>query len=140
MSAQVTMIVDLLEQITIHLHKPLGALILLVCLDYITGVCVAVREKKLSSKIGAKGIAKTIKVFAMVGVSVIADGLLIGGGLSLSSVTILFYCANELISICENAARIGLPLPKKLTDCLKNFRKALQQDESKADSKSNKNS
>ena len=79
-------------------------------------------------------------VFAMVGVSVIADGLLIGGGLSLSSVTILFYCANELISICENAARIGLPLPKKLTDCLKNFRKALQQDESKADSKSNKNS
>lgn len=140
MSAQVTMIVDLLEQVTLHLHKPLGALILLVCLDYITGVCVAIREKKLSSKIGAKGIAKKIMVFAMVGVSVIVDGLLIGGGLSLSSATILFYCANELISICENAARIGLPLPKKLTDCLKNFRKGLQQDESKADSKSNKNS
>ena len=46
-----------------------------------------------------------------------------------SSATILFYCANELISICENAAKMGLPLPKKLTECLKNFRKDLQQNE-----------
>lgn len=140
MNKQATLIAELFDQLTLHLQKPLGALILLVCLDYVTGVCVAVREKKLSSKIGAKGIAKKIMIFAMVGVSVIVDGLLIGGGLSLSSATILFYCANELISICENAAKIGLPLPKKLTDCLKNFRKDLQQDGSKTDSKSNKNS
>ncbi len=140
MNKQATLIAELFDQLTLHLQKPLGALILLVCLDYVTGVCVAVREKKLSSKIGAKGIAKKIMIFAMVGVSVIVDGLLIGGGLSLSSATILFYCANELISICENAAKIGLPLPKKLTDCLKNFRKSLQQDGSKTDSKSNKNS
>ena len=140
MNKQATLIAELFDQLTLHLQKPLGALILLVCLVYVTVVCFGVRENKLSCIIGAKGFAKKIMIFAMVGVSVIVDGLLIGGGLSLSSATILFYCANELISICENAAKIGLPLPKKLTDCLKNFRKSLQQDGSKTDSKSNKNS
>lgn len=78
MNKQATLIAELFDQLTLHLQKPLGALILLVCIDYVTGVCVAVREKKLSSKIGAKGIAKKIMIFAMVGVSVIVDGLLIG--------------------------------------------------------------
>lgn len=119
--------------ISTQLQKLIGTLILLVCLDYITGICVAVREKKVSSKIGAKGVAKKIMIFAMVGVSVIIDYLLIGSGPALSSATILFYCSNELISICENAANIGIPLPKKLVECLKSFRKDLQQDEAKKD-------
>lgn len=123
--------VKTLSKISLQLQKPLGALILLVCIDYITGICVAVREKKLSSKIGAKGVATKIMIFAMVGVSVIVDCLLIGTGLALSSATILFYCSNELISIFENAANIGLPLPKKLTICLKSFQKDLQQSDDK---------
>lgn len=118
-----------LRAISSQLQNPMGALILLICLDYITGICVAVREKKVSSKIGAKGVAKKIMIFVMVGVSVIIDYLLIGAGPALSSATILFYCSNELISICENAANIGIPLPKKLVECLKSFRKDLQQDE-----------
>lgn len=122
---------DSVRAISTQLQKPMGALILLICIDYITGICVAVREKKLSSKIGAKGIATKIMIFAMVGVSVVVDCLLIGAGLALSSATILFYCSNELISICENAANIGLPLPKKLITCLKSFRKGLQQDDDK---------
>lgn len=117
--------------ISTQLQKPLGALILLVCLDYITGICVAVREKKLSSKIGTKGLATKVMIFAMVGLSVIVDQLLIGAGLALSNVTILFYCSNELISICENASKIGLPLPKKLTSFLKSMREGQQSDEDK---------
>lgn len=123
-----------IRAISAQLQNSMGALILLTCLDYITGVCVAVREKKLSSKVGAKGVATKIMIFAMVGVSVIVDCLLIGTGLALSSATILFYCSNELISICENAAKIGLPLPKKLTACLESFQKGLQESGDKEDS------
>lgn len=134
MNENILILVESLSKISLQLQKPLGALILLVCIDYITGICVAVREKKLSSKVGAKGVATKIMIFAMVGVSVIVDCLLIGTGLALSSATILFYCSNELISICENAAKIGLPLPKKLTACLESFQKGLQESGDKEDS------
>lgn len=116
-----------------ELQKPLGALILLVCLDYITGICVAVRERKLSSKIGSKGLTTKIMIFAMVGLSIVVDQFLIGAGLALSSVTILFYCSNELISICENAAKMGLPLPRKLTVYLKNLQDHLDEDKEEHD-------
>lgn len=111
-----------------ELQKPLCALILLVCIDYITGICVAVREKNLSSQIGAKGLTTKVMIFAMVGLSVVVDQLLIGVGLALSSVTILFYCSNELISICENAAKMGIPMPQKLTAYLKNFQNHYDKD------------
>lgn len=114
-----------------ELQRPLDALILLVCLDYITGICVAVRERKLSSKIGSKGLATKVTIFAMVWLSVVVDQLLIGAELALSRVTILFYCSNEMISICENAAKMGLPLPQKLTRHLQNLQEHL--DEGKKD-------
>ena len=97
------------------------ALILLVCIDYITGLCVAVKEKKLSSKIGAKGLASKVTVFAMVAIGAIIDNLLIGNGSALCGLIMLFYCTNELLSICENANRMGLPLPEKLVSLLKDF-------------------
>ena len=114
-----------------ELQRPLDALILLVCLDYITGICVAVRERKLSSKIGSKGLATKVTIFAMVWLSVVVDQLLIGAELALSRITILFYCSNEMISICENAAKMGLPLPQKLTRHLQNLQEHL--DEGKKD-------
>lgn len=121
------------EEISAQLKRPLCALILLICLDYITGICVAVRKKNLSSRIGAKGLTTKIMIFAMVGLSVVVDQLLIGTGLALSSVTILFYCSNELISICENAANMGLPLPKKLTAYLKNLQDGLGESQGEED-------
>ena len=114
-----------------ELQRPLDALILLVCLDYITGICVAVRERKLSSKIGSKGLATKVTIFAMVWLSVVVDQLLIGAELALSRITILFHCSNEMISICENAAKMGLPLPQKLTRHLQNLQEHL--DEGKKD-------
>lgn len=129
MDAYITQIWDMWDNVSVELQKPLEALILLVCLDYLTGVCVAVREKKLSSKIGSKGLSTKVMIFAMVGLSAIVDQFLIGAGLALSRVTILFYCSNELISICENAGKLGLPLPRKLTSYLKSLRSNLGEDE-----------
>ncbi len=97
------------------------ALILLVCIDYITGICVAIKEKKLSGKIGAKGLASKVTIFAMAAIGAIIDHLLIGDDSALCGIIMLFYCTNELLSICENANRMGLPLPQKLISFLKDF-------------------
>lgn len=107
-------------------HDPprtLYALIVFIILDYITGLCVAVKERKLSSKIGSKGIAEKVMALVMVFLSAAIDRYLLGGGSTLCTVTILFYCSNEAISILENANRFGLPLPSKLVDALKGNKK-----------------
>lgn len=90
----------------------LYALIAFVAIDYITGICVAVHDKKLSSGIGAKGIAKKVAIFAMVALSNIADKFLLKSGGALRTVTTIFYLSNECISIFENMGRLGLPLPQ----------------------------
>lgn len=99
----------------------LYALIILVILDYITGICVAIRQKRLSSAIGAHGIVGKVMIFIMVSLSHIVDQYLLPSGNALEAVTILFYSTNEIISITENASKIGVPLPQKLVAHLKSF-------------------
>lgn len=94
------------------------ALIAMIVLDYITGVIAAAVEHKLSSEVGAKGIAKKILMLLIVVVANIVDVNVISEGHVLKSVTIIFYIANEGISLLENAGRLGVPLPKKLLDIL----------------------
>lgn len=101
----------------------LYALIILVILDYITGVCVAIHSRRLSSGIGAKGIAKKVMIFVLVSLSHIVDECLIPPGDVLRVVTTTFYLVNEGISIMENAKRMGIPLPSKLIDIIENLHK-----------------
>ena len=96
----------------------LYALIVFVVTDYITGVLKAVAEKKLSSAIGFKEICKKVCIFTLVGVANVLDTHIIGSGCVLRSAVIFFYISNEGISIIENAARMGLPVPQKLQDML----------------------
>lgn len=102
--------------------KMLYALVAFMIIDYITGVTVAVFQKKLSSEIGSKGIAKKVFIMALVAVGHILDVNVIGEGAVCRSAVMGFYIANEGISILENAAALGLPLPKKLTAVLKQLR------------------
>lgn len=99
------------------------ALIALIVLDYISGVVAAAAEKKLSSEVGAKGIAKKVFMLLIVAAANVADMNLIGEGHTLKSVTAVFYAANECISLIENAGRLGVPVPKKLLDVLEQLRK-----------------
>lgn len=94
------------------------ALISLIVLDYITGIIAAAVEKKLSSEIGAKGIAKKMIMLLTVAVANVVDVSVIGEGNVLRSVAAIFYIANEGISLLENGARLGVPIPKKLIDVL----------------------
>ncbi len=98
------------------------ALVGLIILDYISGVMAAVVEKKLSSEVGAKGIAKKIFMLLIVAVANIVDINVIGEGHVLKSVTMVFYIANECISLLENAGRLGVPAPKKLLDVLEQLK------------------
>ena len=58
----------------------------------------------------------------MVSLSHVVDSYLLSSGVALERITILFYCANEAISILENAGKIGVPLPEKLLTHLNSFK------------------
>ncbi len=92
----------------------LYALITFVVIDYLTGVMLAVLEKRLSSEVGARGIFKKVLIFALVAVGHIIDTQVIANGSAVRTAVIFFYLSNEGISILENAAKIGLPIPEKL--------------------------
>ncbi|WP_078379305.1 phage holin family protein [Sutcliffiella halmapala] len=95
-------------------------LIAFVVVDYVTGILAAFVEKKLSSRVGFKGIAQKIFIFALVSIAHVLDIIL--GTTVIKDVTILFYLVNEFISIMENANRMGVPIPeilKKLIDTVK---------------------
>ncbi len=96
----------------------LYALIAFVVIDYITGVMCAVVDKNLSSEIGAKGIFKKVLIFLLVGVGHIIDAAVIKSGSVLRTAVIFFYLSNEGISLVENAAHLGLPVPEKLKKVL----------------------
>ena len=98
------------------------ALVALIILDYISGVIAAAVEKRLSSEVGAKGIAKKIFRLLIVALANIVDINVIGDGHVLKTVTVVFYICNECISLIENAGRIGVPVPKKLLDVLEQLR------------------
>jgi len=100
----------------------LYALVVFVVLDYITGVMAAVIEKNVSSEIGYKGIFKKVVIFVLVGVGNVVDQQIIGSGQAIRTAVIFFYLSNEGISILENSARIGLPIPERLKDVLEQLK------------------
>ena len=100
------------------LDNLLIALIVFAAVDYATGVLAAIIKKKLNSRVGFKGIAKKVLMFLIVGIANIVDVRLIQTGTAFRTATIIFYLANEGVSLLENSARCGLPIPKKLKDIL----------------------
>ena len=90
------------------------ALVVLMALDYITGVMCAIADKKLSSSVGFKGICKKVFILMLVGVANIVDVHVVGSGSALRAAVICLYLSNEGVSILENAGHIGLPIPEKL--------------------------
>ena len=96
----------------------LYALIAFVVIDYITGVMCAVIDHRLSSEVGFKGIFKKVLIFLLVSVANILDVQVIGTGCVLRTAVIFFYISNEGVSLLENAAYLGLPVPEKIKKVL----------------------
>lgn len=100
----------------------LYALVGFVAVDYLTGVMVAILERRLSSDVGFRGIFKKVMIFTLVAVAHTIDSQILGDGSVVRTAVIFFYLSNEGVSILENASNIGLPIPEKLKNALAQLR------------------
>ena len=100
----------------------LMSLIIVVIIDYLTGVASAFYNKNISSKKGLKGIIKKFCYFLIVALAVVIDNLLGQSGI-IRSLVIYFFVANDGISVIENMAEMDVKMPKKLIDALEELRK-----------------
>ncbi|MGN0650032.1 MAG: holin family protein [Oscillospiraceae bacterium] len=98
------------------------AIIALMVLDYITGILCAIITKTLSSEVGFRGLVKKFVILIVIAVGHLVDAYVVGTGSAVMSAVMLFFAANEGISILENAAILGLPIPKKLKDVLEQLK------------------
>ena len=94
------------------------ALVVMMAIDYVTGIMCAIVDKKLSSAIGFKGIFKKVLILMLVAVANIIDVHVVGTGSALRGATVCFYLSNEGLSILENAVHLGLPVPDGLREAL----------------------
>lgn len=97
----------------------LEVLVVFMLIDYVTGIFCAAVEHKLSSAVGFIGILRKVLIFMLVGMANAMDKYIIEGDEPiLRTAVIFFYLSNEGISILENAARLGLPVPDRLQSFL----------------------
>ena len=107
------------------------ALIIFVVADYITGVMCAIADKKLSSSVGFKGICRKVLIFILVGIANVIDINVLGQVGVLRTSVIFFYISNEGLSLIENAAHLGLPIPEKMKEVLEQLHNRDEKDTDK---------
>lgn len=110
----------------------LYALIAFVVIDYLTGVMCAINDKTLSSEVGFRGICRKVLIFLLVGIANILDVHVIGIGSVLRTAVIFFYISNEGVSLLENAAHLGLPVPQKIKAVLEQLHDRAEDEEERA--------
>lgn len=110
----------------------LYALIAFVVIDYLTGVMCAINDKMLSSEVGFRGICRKVLIFLLVGIANILDVHVIGTGSVLRTAVIFFYISNEGVSLLENAAHLGLPVPQKIKEVLEQLHDRAEDEEERA--------
>lgn len=96
----------------------LYALIAFVVIDYLTGIMCAISDHTLSSQVGFRGICRKVLIFLMVGIANIIDVQVLNTPGVLRTATVFFYLSNEGVSLLENAAHLGLPVPDAIKTVL----------------------
>lgn len=100
----------------------LSALILFMVVEYLTQILVAILNKQKSSEVGFCGIAKKVSIFFLVAIGNAIDTLIIQKGGMIRAIVLLFYISYEGITILENIAVLGLPIPQKLKNILEQLK------------------
>ena len=101
------------------LPEAVKTLIALQALDILLGFFVAWSNAQLRSGIAWRGMLKKAGALVVIGVTHLIDPVL---NLQASTVVAVYYCASETLSVLENAGKLGVPLPKFLTDRLEKLR------------------
>ena len=104
------------------------ALVVFMALDYVTGIMCAITDRKLSSAVGFRGLFRKVLIFALVGVGHLLDVQVLGAVGVLRTAVIFFYLSNEGVSLIENAAHLGLPIPEKLKAVLEQLHDRAEKD------------
>lgn len=107
----------------------LYALIAFVVIDYVTGLMCAISDKTLSSEVGFKGICRKVLIFLLVGIGNIIDVQVLGSPGVLRTAVIFFYLSNEGVSLLENAAHLGLPVPDAIKMVLEQLHDRAEKEE-----------
>lgn len=107
----------------------LYALIAFAVIDYITGVMCAISDKRLSSEVGFKGICRKVLIFVLVGIGNLVDVYVLGEAGVLRTAVIFFYLSNEGVSLLENSAHLGLPIPQTLKSVLEQLHNRNEKEE-----------
>lgn len=94
-------------------------LLILMCLDYVTGILKGIYTQKLSSNAGRKGIIKKISILIIISLAVMCEKI---GIPAMREITIMFFAVNEGLSILENVAEMGLPIPEQIKNALLQIR------------------
>lgn len=109
----------------------LYALLAFVVIDYLIGIMCAINDHTLSSEVGFRGICRKVLIFLLVGIANILDINIIGSGSVLRTAVIFFYISNEGVSLMENAAHLGLPVPEKIKAVLEQLHDRAEDKEDK---------
>ena len=96
----------------------LYALLVFVIVDYITGVMCAIEDRTLSSAVGFRGLCRKVLTFLLVGIAQVLDEHILNQPGVLRTAVIFWAVANNGLSILENAAHLGLPVPEQLKQVL----------------------
>ena len=107
------------------------ALLAFVVIDYLTGIMCAINDHTLSSEVGFRGICRKVLIFLLVGIANILDVNIIGSGSVLRTAVIFFYISNDGVSLLENAAHLGLPVPEKIKAVLEQLHDRAEDKEDK---------
>lgn len=94
-------------------------LLIMIGIDYLTGIIVAIYEKKVNSTIGRKGIFKKVGILICMGCCTVIDNFQLDGFTPLVPLVALFFTLNEVFSILENLGKLNVPVPSFLLETLK---------------------
>ena len=110
----------------------LKVLVTMAIIDYLTGVIAAGFNGELKSKVGFKGIAKKVVLFLLVAAATQVD-VIMGTNSAVREATIFLFIGNELLSLLENAGRMGITLPQALTNAVEILGGKQRQEKKKGD-------
>lgn len=100
----------------------LNTLVVLMALDYITGLIKGYVNKNLNSEVGIKGLFKKLFILIILIIAVVLDRMSGNGEHIFRTLVAFFYISNESLSVIENAAELGVPIPRQIKDALEQLK------------------